>query len=149
MRAKQAVEAAESVSYGAAYGAVTGGIKSGEDPLIVKQAINQGVTEGSNRRYFPWHSDYDATVANSVETKSSVAINSAIQKKVNEAAAKANNSMAVKSIQTSSRDMLLLMRKFNINPLFTNPTKIFSNPAKKEEEAPKPLKDEFPVASPI
>jgi len=57
--------------------------------------------------------------------------------------------MAVKSIQTNSRDMLLLMRKFNINPLFTNPTKIFSNPAKKEEEAPKPLKDEFPVASPI
>ena len=145
---KQAVEAAESVSFGSAYGAVTGGIKSGVDPLIVKQAINQGVTEGS-KVGISLALGFDATVANSVETKSSVAINSAIQKTVNEAASKANNSMAVKSIQTSSRDMLLLMRKFNINPLFTNPTKIFSNPAKKEEEAPKPLKDEFPVASPI
>ena len=144
----QTVTAAESVSYGAAFGAVSGGISSGEDPLIVKQAINQGITEGSTVG-ISLALGYDATVANSVETKSSVAIKSAIQKKVNEAASKANNSMAVKSIQTSSRDMLLLMRKFNINPLFTNPTKIFSNPAKKEEEAPKPLKDEFPVASPI
>ena len=144
----QTVTAAESVSYGAAFGAVSGGISSGEDPLIVKQAINQGITEGSTVG-ISLALGYDATVANSVETKSSVAIKSAIQKKVNEAASKANNSMAVKSIQTSSRDMLLLMRKFNINPLFTNPTKIFSNPAKKEEEAPKPLNDEFPVASPI
>ena len=144
----QTVAAAESVSYGAAFGAVSGGINSGEDPLIVKQAINQGVTEGSTVG-ISLALGYDATVANSVETKSSIAIKSAIQKKVNEAASKANDSMAVKSIQTNSRDMLLLMRKFNINPLFTNPTKIFSNPAKKEEEAPKPLKDEFPVASPI
>lgn len=144
----QTVTAAESVSYGAAFGAVSGGISSGEDPLIVKQAINQGITEGSTVG-ISLALGYDATVANSVETKSSVAIKSAIQKKVNEAASKANNSMAVKSIQTSSRDMLLLMRKFNINPLFTNPTKIFSNPSKKEEEAPKPLNDEFPVASPI
>jgi hypothetical protein len=144
----QTVTAAESVSYGAAFGAVSGGISSGEDPLIVKQAINQGITEGSTVG-ISLALGYDATVANSVETKSSVAIKSAIQKKVNEAASKANNSMAVKSIQTSSRDMLLIMRKFNINPLFTNPTKIFSNPSKKEEEAPKPLNDEFPVASPI
>jgi hypothetical protein len=92
---------------------------------------------------------YDATVANNVQTNSSFAINSAIQKTVNEAASNASDSMSVKRIQTSSRDMLLLMRKFNINPLFTNPTKIFSNPAKKEKEAPPPFKDEFPVASPI
>jgi len=143
-----AVETAESVSYGTAYGAVTGGIKSGEDPLIVKQAINQGVTEGSSVG-ISLALGYDATVANNVKTKSNLAINSAIQKTVSEAASSANDSMSVKRIQTSSRDMLLLMRKFNINPLFTNPTKIFSNPAKKEEEAPKPLKDEFPVASPI
>jgi hypothetical protein len=142
------VETAESVSYGSAFGAVTGGIKSGEDPLIIKQAINQGVTEGSSVG-ISLALGYDATVANNVQTNSSFAINSAIQKTVNEAASNASDSMSVKRIQTSSRDMLLLMRKFNINPLFTNPTKIFSNPAKKEKEAPPPFKDEFPVASPI
>ena len=142
------VKTAESVSFGSAYGAVTGGIKSGEDPLIIKQAINQGITEGSSVG-ISLALGYDETVASKVKTSSSTAISSAIQKTVNEAASNANDSMSVKRIQTSSRDMLLLMRKFNINPLFTNPTKIFSNPAKKEEEAPKPLKDEFPVASPI
>ena len=144
----QTVKTAESVSFGSAFGAVTGGIKSGEDPLIIKQAINQGITEGSSVG-IALALGYDETVASKVKTSSSTAISSAIQKTVNEAASNANDSMSVKRIQTSSRDMLLLMRKFNINPLFTNPTKIFSNPAKKEEEAPKPLKDEFPVASPI
>jgi hypothetical protein len=61
---------------------------------------------------------------------------------------KANSSMAVKTIQTSSQDMLFLMRKFNINPLYTNPTRIFSNPDAVEEES-LPFKDKFPVASPI
>ena len=116
--------------------------------MIIKQAINQGITEGSSVG-ISLALGYDETVASKVKTSSSTAISSAIQKTVNEAASNANDSMSVKRIQTSSRDMLLLMRKFNINPLFTNPTKIFSNPAKKEEEAPKPLKDEFPVASPI
>ena len=116
--------------------------------MIIKQAINQGITEGSSVG-ISLALGYDETVANKVKTSSSTAISSAIQKSVNEAASNANDSMSVKRIQTSSRDMLLLMRKFNINPLFTNPTKIFSNPAKKEQEAPKPFKDEFPVASPI
>ena len=56
--------------------------------------------------------------------------------------------MAVKTIQTSSQDMLFLMRKFNINPLYTNPTRIFSNPDAVEEDS-LPFKDKFPVASPI
>jgi hypothetical protein len=56
--------------------------------------------------------------------------------------------MAVKTIQTSSQDMLLLMRKFNINPLYTNPTRIFSNPNAVDKEA-LPFKEKFPIASPI
>ena len=61
---------------------------------------------------------------------------------------KANSTMAVKTIQTSSQDMLLLMRKFNINPLYQNPTKIFSNPNAVDEDN-LPFENKFPFASPI
>ena len=91
---------------------------------------------------------YDESVADLVDLKSSIAIKTAIKKTNDEAAVKANSTMAVKTIQTSSQDMLLLMRKFNINPLYTNPTRIFSNPNAVEEES-LPFKDKFPVASPI
>lgn len=143
----ETIAAAEAVSYGSTYGAITGGIESGEDGLIIKQAIYQGTSEGATVGA-SLALGYDSAIADIVELKSSMAINSAIKKTNDEAAVKANSSMAVKTIQTSSQDMLFLMRKFNINPLFTNPTRIFSNPDAVEEES-LPFKDKFPVASPI
>jgi len=141
------ISAAEAVSYGSTYGAITGGIQSGEDGLIIKQAIYQGVSEGATVGA-SLALGYDTAVADIVELKSSIAIKAAIKKTNDEAAVKANSSMAVKTIQTSSQDMLFLMRKFNINPLYTNPTRIFSNPDAVEKES-LPFKDKFPVASPI
>ena len=143
----ETIAAAEAVSYGSTYGAITGGIESGEDGLIIKQAIYQGTTEGATVGA-SLALGYDSAIADIVELKSSMAIKSAIKKTNDEAAVKANSSMAVKTIQTSSQDMLFLMRKFNINPLYTNPTRIFSNPDALEEES-LPFKDKFPVASPI
>ena len=143
----ETIAAAEAVSYGSTYGAITGGIESGEDGLIIKQAIYQGTTEGATVGA-SLALGYDSAIADIVEIKSSMAIKSAIKKTNDEAAVKANSSMAVKTIQTSSQDMLFLMRKFNINPLYTNPTRIFSNPDAVEEES-LPFKDKFPVASPI
>ncbi len=143
----ETISAAEAVSYGSTYGAITGGISSGEDGLIIKQAIYQGTSEGATVGA-SLALGYDEQVADSVELKSSIAIKSAIKKTNDEAAVKANSTMAVKTIQTSSQDMLLLMRKFNINPLYTNPTKIFSNPDAVDEEN-LPFKDKFPFASPI
>lgn len=143
----ETISAAEAVSYGSTYGAITGGIQSGEDGLIIKQAIYQGTTEGATVGA-SLALGYDSAIADIVELKSSIAIKSAIKKTNDEAAVKANSSMAVKTIQTSSQDMLFLMRKFNINPLYTNPTRIFSNPDAVEEDS-LPFKDKFPVASPI
>ena len=143
----ETISAAEAVSYGSTYGAITGGIKSGEDGLIIKQAIYQGTSEGATVGA-SLALGYDESVADLVDLKSSIAIKTAIKKTNDEAAVKANSTMAVKTIQTSSQDMLLLMRKFNINPLYTNPTRIFSNPNAVEEES-LPFKDKFPVASPI
>ena len=143
----ETIAAAEAVSYGSTYGAITGGIESGEDGLIIKQAIYQGTSEGATVGA-SLALGYDSAIADIVELKSSIAIKSAIKKTNDEAAVKANSSMAVKTIQTSSQDMLFLMRKFNINPLYTNPTRIFSNPDAVEEES-LPFKDKFPVASPI
>ncbi|MBT3668545.1 MAG: hypothetical protein HN548_13785 [Opitutae bacterium] len=143
----ETISAAEAVSYGSTYGAITGGIKSGEDGLIIKQAIYQGTSEGATVGA-SLALGYDESVADLVDLKSSIAVKAAIKKTNDEAAIKANSTMAVKTIQTSSQDMLLLMRKFNINPLYTNPTRIFSNPNAVEEE-PLPFKDKFPVASPI
>ncbi|MDG0964374.1 MAG: hypothetical protein P8O23_04890 [Opitutales bacterium] len=143
----ETIAAAEAVSYGSTYGAITGGIESGEDGLIIKQAIYQGTSEGATVGA-SLALGYDSAIADIVELKSSMAIKSAIKKTNDEAAVKANSSMAVKAIQTSSQDMLFLMRKFNINPLYTNPTRIFSNPDAVEEES-LPFKDKFPVASPI
>ena len=143
----ETISAAEAVSYGSTYGAITGGIQSGEDGLIIKQAIYQGTTEGATVGA-SLALGYDESVADIVDLKSSIAVKAAIKKTNDEAAVKANSTMAVKTIQTSSQDMLLLMRKFNINPLYTNPTRIFSNPNAVDEEA-LPFKEKFPIASPI
>jgi hypothetical protein len=143
----ETISAAEAVSYGSTYGAITGGIQSGEDGLIIKQAIYQGTTEGATVGA-SLALGYDESVADLVDLKSSIAVKAAIKKTNDEAAVKANSTMAVKTIQTSSQDMLLLMRKFNINPLYTNPTRIFSNPNAVDEES-LPFKEKFPIASPI
>ena len=57
--------------------------------------------------------------------------------------------MATKAIKTSTSDMLLLMKKFGINPRLTNPTRIFNKKTTKNEEDDFLFEEELKVASPI
>lgn len=143
----ETITAVESVTYGSTFGAITGGIQAGEDAIIIKQAIHQGSTEGATAGA-ALALGVSETIADSVALKSQAAINTAIRNSNDKAAADANSNMAVKTVQASSRDMLQLMRLYNISPRYTNPTGIFSNPNRKAQDN-KLFKDSFPVASPI
>ena len=66
-----------------------------------------------------------------------------------DASLEAMNSLATKKVKTSSRDMLLLIRKFNISPNTTNPATIYQRPTKKKSGDDFPFTDKFPAATPI
>jgi len=87
-------------------------------------------------------------LASTMSLKSEAAIKTAVRTANDKAAVDAGSNMAVKTIQASSRDMLQLMKLYNISPRFTNPSGIFSNPNRKEQ-GKNIYKEAFPVASPI
>ena len=66
-----------------------------------------------------------------------------------DASLEAMNSLATKKVKTSSRDMLLLIRKFNISPNTTNPATIYQRPSSKQSGSDFPFQDTFPPATPI
>ena len=86
--------------------------------------------------------------ANTLAIKSQAAIKTAVRTSNIKAASDANSNMAVKSVRASARDMLQLMKLYNISPRYTNPSGIFSNPNRKEQDQ-NIFKEAFPVASPI
>lgn len=141
------IETAEAVSFGSTYGGILGGIDAGEDSVSLKQAVYQGTLEGS-KVGTSLGLGYKESVAELVSIPSDNQIKKVIKSANDDAASKANSTMAVKSIQTSAQDMLLLMRKFNINPKFTNPTRIFTDPNENNQDN-FIFKNKFPFASPI
>ena len=143
----ETIAAVEAVTYGSTFGAITGGIQAGEDAIIIKQAIHQGSTEGATAGV-ALGLGVSETFADTLSTKSDAAINSAVRSANDKAAVDANSNMAVKTVQASSRDILQLMRLYNISPRYTNPSGIFSDPNRKAQDK-KLFKNSFPVASPI
>ena len=144
----ETIAAVESVTYGSTFGAITGGLTdAGEDPIIIQQAIKQGSNEGANAGA-ALGLGVSEQYANTLAIKSQAAIKTAVRTSNEKAAADANSNMAVKSVRASSRDMLQLMKLYNISPRYTNPSGIFSNPNRKEQNQ-NIFKDPFPVASPI
>lgn len=142
------VSAVESVTYGSTYGAITGGLQeAGEDAIIIKQAIMQGANEGSTAGA-ALGLGVAEEFASTLSLKSEAAIKTAVRTANDKAAVDASSNMAVKTIQASSRDMLQLMKLYNISPRYTNPAGIFSNPNRKEKDK-NIFKEAFPVASPI
>lgn len=142
------ISAVESVTYGSTYGAITGGLQeSGEDAIIVQQAVKQGANEGSTAGA-ALGLGVAEQFASTMSLKSEAAIKTAVRTANDKAAVDASSNMAVKTIQASSRDMLQLMKLYNISPRFTNPSGIFSNPNRKEQDK-NIFKEAFPVASPI
>ncbi len=143
----------EAVTYGATYGSIETGIGEmvGEEALILKQASMQGVTEGSKIGInLALGKGVEDDLMNEADTLKSIAnIQTAITTTNDQAAKNANSSVATKTIRTSSNDMLLLMRKFNINPRFTNPTKIFKGTVTKQFGEDFPVDSNVSYASPI
>jgi hypothetical protein len=144
----------QAVAYGATIGSILGASESGNgDPIIVKQAAKQGVTEGSLIGS-GFATDYRETffVDNDIDDMELAAKKNMITSitRLNaDASLEAMNSLATKKVKTSSRDMLLLIRKFNISPNTTNPATIFQRPTKKKSADDFPFEDKFPAATPI
>jgi hypothetical protein len=137
----------EAVTYGSTFGAITGGIEAGEDAIIIQQAIKQGSNEGATAGA-ALGLGVAEEFANTLALKSLAAMKGAVRSANDQAAADANSNMAVKIVQASSHDMLQLMKLYNISPRYTNPSGIFSNPNRKEQDK-NIFKEAFPVASPI
>ena len=145
---------AKAVAYGATIGSILGASESGNgDPIVVQQASKQGVTEGSligsgfalgYPETFYVENDY-----NDMQIDAKKNIISAVDKMNSDASLEAMNSLATKKVKTSSRDMLLLIRKFNISPNTTNPATIYQRPTVNKSGNEFPFEDKFPAASPI
>jgi hypothetical protein len=117
----------EAATYGTTYGAIQAGTESlNSDALLLKQASKQGATSGSlNGIGLGLGKGLNNAV--NVALNSKTAILQTISTSNSVASNNASRSIATKSIKTSASDMLLLMRKFNISPKFTNPTRIYQN----------------------
>ena len=123
--------------------------------MVIKQASKQGSTEGALiGSGFGTKHDIEFFEENSysdVELNSKKNIIKVVANSSNNAAISANTGRASKSVKTSSKNMMMLMRKFNINPRTTNPTKIFQKRQqdKKSFDEDFPFEDNFKAASPI
>ena len=147
-------DAVKAVTYGSTIGAILGASESGNgDPVVVQQAAKQGVTEGSiigagfateYQEEFFVDNDFE-----DVELAAKKNLISTINSMNADASLEAMNSLATKKVKTSSRDMLLLIRKFNISPNTTNPATIFQRPNQKQSGNDFPFPDKFPAATPI
>lgn len=155
---RKTIAAIESASYGSAYGAITGAIASGvPDTVIIKQASTQGATEGaligSGLGTTETVEDFneEGTSYQDVELASKKNIIKAVAESSSNASSSAGEGRATKTIRSNSKNMILLMRKFNINPRTTNPTKIYqkSKSQDREFDSDFPLTDKFRAASPI
>ena len=148
------IDSVKAVTYGSTIGSILGASESGNgDPVVVQQASKQGVTEGSligsgfatdyQENFFDANGYDDMEVAakkNMLLTISSMNADASLE---------AMNSLATKKVKTSSRDMLLLIRKFNISPNTTNPATIYQRPSSKQSGSDFPFQDTFPPATPI
>jgi hypothetical protein len=155
---RKTIAAIESASYGSAYGAITGAITSGvPDTVIIKQASTQGATEGaligSGLGTTETVEDFneEGTSYQDVELASKKNIIKAVAESSSNASSSAGEGRATKTIRSNSKNMILLMRKFNINPRTTNPTRIYQKQKSqvREFDSDFPLTDKFRAASPI
>ena len=147
------INVVQAVTYGSTFGAITAGNDPdvgapAADAVIFKQATKQGAIEGSlNGASLGTGSSEENINTNDLRSRSSI-VKAAASTNA-QAAADASSSMATKAIRTSTSDMLMLMKKFNINPRLTNPTKIFNSKTNNNEEDEFLFEDNLKVASPI
>ena len=122
---RDTIKTIEAATYGSTFGAIQGGVQSSNSlAILIKQATKQGASEGALTGAGLGRGE-SLENASSAELKSKATILQTITNTNSTASKNASRSIATKSIKTKSSDMLLLMRKFNISPKFTNPTGIF------------------------
>jgi hypothetical protein len=154
---RKTIAALESASFGSAFGAITGAINNGvPDTVVIKQASKQGSTEGAliGAGLGTKHDENFFNAENNsylnADLKSKQNIIKVVGESSSNAAVSANSSRATKTIRTNSKNMIMLMRKFNINPRTTNPSRIYQ---KRKSDinfgSEFPIKDKFRAASPI
>lgn len=122
---RDTIKTVEAATYGSTFGAIQGGVQSSNSlAILIKQATKQGASEGALSGAGLGRGE-NLENASDVDLKSKSTILQTITNTNSTASKNASRSIATKSIKTKSSDMLLLMRKFNISPKFTNPTGIF------------------------
>lgn len=154
---KKTIAAVESASYGASFGAISGAINNGvPDTVVIKQAAKQGAIEGSligagigtNHDEAFFNAEDKSFIDAELNSKRNII--KVVEDSSSNAADSASSSRATKTIRTNSKNMILLMRKFNINPRTTNPTRIFQKQKSSSSiDSDFPIKDKFRAASPI
>lgn len=148
------IDSVKAVTYGSTIGSILGASESGNgDPVVVQQASKQGVTEGSliGSGFATDYKEsfFDANGYDDMEVAAKKNMLLTISSMNADASLEAMNSLATKKVKTSSRDMLLLIRKFNISPNTTNPATIYQRPSSKQSGSDFPFQDTFPPATPI
>ena len=154
---RKTIAALESASFGSAFGAITGAINNGvPDTVVIKQASKQGSTEGAliGAGLGTKHDEDFFNAENKsyldAELNSKQNIIKVVGESSSSAAVSANSSRATKTIRTNSKSMIMLMRKFNINPRTTNPSGIYQKRKSGINFGSDfPIKDKFRAASPI
>jgi hypothetical protein len=141
-----------AASFGATFGAILGLQESKveisssnltsqlEDTRIVEvqQATKQGAIEGALTGA---KLSLGLDEVNTQTLKSKTALLKAINAANTKAASNSSSKVASQSLRTNSRDMLLLMKKFGINPRYTNPAKMYKRPVIVQVDEP-PIDDE-------
>jgi hypothetical protein len=144
---KQTVDHLTAASFGATFGAILGlqandreiisrnGASQFEESRVVEvqQATKQGSIEGALA---------GAKLSLGLDTldnsslKSKTVMLKAVNNANTKAAANSTSSTAAQALKTNSQDMLLLMKKFGINPRYTNPAKMYKRPVVVQVDEP-------------
>ena len=149
---KDTIDHLTAASFGATFGAILG-LQENEVEIIsqngssqfdesrvveVQQATKQGSIEGALAGA---KLSLGLDDVNTESLKSKTAMLKAINNANTKAAANSTSNVANQSLRTNSQDMLLLMKKFGINPRYTNPAKMYKRPVIVQVDEP-PIDDD-------
>jgi hypothetical protein len=149
---KDTIDHLTAASFGATFGAILG-LQDNETEIIsskgssqfdesrvveVQQATKQGAIEGALAGA---KLSLSLDEVNSDTLKSKTVMLKAVNSANTKAAANSTSNVASQSLRTNSQDMLLLMKKFGINPRYTNPAKMYKRPVIVQVDEP-PIDDE-------
>jgi hypothetical protein len=149
---KDTIDHLTAATFGATFGAILG-LQDNEVEIIsrngssqfdesrvveVQQATKQGSIEGALAGA---KLSLGLDEVNSETLKSKTVMLKAVNSANTKAAANSTSNVANQSLRTNSQDMLLLMKKFGINPRYTNPAKMYKRPVIVQVDEP-PIDDD-------